>query len=209
MGARWLILDSQPLPLWTNRLVLLTRIKRRIDPSLLSLLAILAIVVTIVFVLEGGDGIIEGLRGSWSLTKRALPITLLGMGLAGTLQVLAPPGVVGKYMGDDSGLLGLAIGMAAGLITPGGPYVMYPIGNALMASGAGIGPMAGYVSARNLVTVNRLVVWELPFLGWPFTLTRLIVSFWMPIATVILVPIVYRLLPHAIRDKAPSKVANE
>jgi hypothetical protein len=69
--------------------------------------------------------------------------------------------------------------------------------------------MAGYVSARNLVTVNRLVVWELPFLGWPFTLTRLIVSFWMPIATVILVPIVYRLLPHAIRDKAPSKVANE
>ena len=131
------------------------------------------------------------------------------MGLAGTLQVLAPPGVIGKYMGDDSGLLGLAIGMVAGLITPGGPYVMYPIGNALMASGAGLGPMAGYVSARNLVTINRLLVWELPFLGWPFTLTRLIVSFWMPIAMVILLPIVYRLLPQSIRDRAPERTVEK
>ena len=170
---------------------------------------ILAFVVAIVFVREGSDGVVEGLEGAWTLTKRALPITLLGMGLAGTLQVLAPPGVIGRYMGDDSGLLGLAIGMAAGLITPGGPYVMYPIGNALMTSGAGIGPMAGYVSARNLVTVNRLVVWELPFLGWPFTLTRILVSFWMPVATVILVPIVYRLLPQGIRDKAPQRETTE
>lgn len=171
------------------------------------MLGILLLVTTIVFLREGFGGVIDGLEGSWALTKRALPITLLGMGLAGTLQVLAPPGVIGKYMGEDSGLAGLAIGMAAGLITPGGPYVMYPIGNALMTSGAGIGPMAGYVSARNLVTINRLVVWELPFLGWPFTVTRMIVSFWMPVATVILVPIVYRLLPKGIRDKAPQKAA--
>jgi hypothetical protein len=69
--------------------------------------------------------------------------------------------------------------------------------------------MAGYVSARNLVTINRLVVWELPFLGWPFTLTRLIVSFWMPIAMVILLPIVYRLLPQAIRDRAPERLVEK
>lgn len=172
---------------------------------MLILLGILALVVAIVFILEGLDGITEGLKASWFLTRRALPITLLGMGLAGTLQVLAPPGVIGKYMGDDSGMLGLAIGMLAGMITPGGPYVMYPIGNALMTGGAGIGPMAGYVSARNLVTVNRLVVWELPFLGWPFSVTRILVSFWMPIATVILVPIVYRLLPEGLKDKAPPR----
>jgi uncharacterized protein len=169
------------------------------------MLGILAVVMVIVFVRLGTDGLIEGLEGSVALTKRALPITLLGMGLAGMLQVLAPPGVIGKYMGDDSGLLGLGIGMMAGLITPGGPYVMYPIGNALMTSGAGIGPMAGYVSTRNLVTVNRLVVWELPFLGWPFTLTRLIVSFWMPLVTMMLVPVVYKLLPKAIRDRAPKR----
>jgi len=173
------------------------------------MIGILAFVISVVILREGTDGVIEGLKGSWALSRRALPITLLGMGLAGTLQVLAPPGVIGKYMGDGSGFLGLAIGMAAGLITPGGPYVMYPIGNALMASGAGLGPMAGYVSARNLVTINRLVVWELPFLGWPFTLTRLIVSFWMPIAMVILLPIVYRLLPQAIRDRAPERLVEK
>ena len=168
------------------------------------MLSLLALVVAIVAVREGTDGLVEGLEGTWRLLRRAAPITLLGMTLAGTMQVLAPPGVVGRYMGENSGMLGLLIGMGAGMITPGGPYVMYPIGAALMTSGAGIGPMAGFVSTRNLVTFNRLFVWELPFLGLPFTLTRLAISFWMPIVSVIMVPIVYRLLPARIREQGPS-----
>jgi uncharacterized membrane protein YraQ (UPF0718 family) len=179
------------------------RKKRRIDTSLLTMLGMLLTVTVVVLLRDGAAGVMEGLEGTWDLMLRALPVTLLGMALAGMLQVVAPPGVVGRYMGEGSGLLGLAIGMGAGLIIPGGPYVMYPIGAALMTSGAGLGPMAGFVSARNLVTVNRLLVWELPFLGWPFTLTRIIVSFWMPAATVALVPMVYRLMPQALRDKGP------
>ena len=183
---------------------LINRLRRRIDPSLLTMLGLLALVVAIVAVREGTDGLVEGLEGTWRLLRRAAPVTLLGMTLAGTMQVLAPPGVVGRYMGENSGMLGLLIGMGAGMITPGGPYVMYPIGAALMTSGAGIGPMAGFVSTRNLVTFNRLFVWELPFLGLPFTLTRLAISFWMPIVSVIMVPIVYRLLPARIREQGPS-----
>jgi len=168
------------------------------------MLGMLLIATVAAYVRSGVGGIEDGLLATWDLMLRAMPVTLLGMGLAGMLQIVAPPGVVGRYMGEDSGLLGLAIGMGAGLIIPGGPYVMYPIGAALMTSGAGIGPMAGFVSARNLVTVNRLLVWELPFLGWPFTLTRIIVSFWMPAVTVAFVPIVYRLLPKALRDRGPQ-----
>lgn len=167
------------------------------------MLGLLVIVVTVVAVREGTDGLVDGLEGTWRLLRRAAPVTLLGMTLAGTMQVLAPPGVVGRYMGENSGLLGLLIGMSAGMITPGGPYVMYPIGAALMTSGAGIGPMAGFVSTRNLITFNRLFVWELPFLGLPFTLTRIAVSFWMPIVSVIMVPIAYRLLPERIRNQGP------
>lgn len=179
------------------------RKKRRIDPSLLTMLVMLAIASAVVFMRQGGDGLLEGLRGTWSLSARALPVTLLGMALAGMLQIVAPPGVVGRYMGEDSGLLGMVIGMGVGMAIPGGPYVMYPIGNALMTSGAGMGPMAGFVSARNLVTLNRLLVWELPFLGWPFAVTRLIVSFWMPPTTAALAPIIFRLLPESLRDKGP------
>lgn len=168
------------------------------------MLGLLAIAIVAVAVQKGSSGVVDGLEGTWHLLRRAAPVTLLGMTLAGTMQVLAPPGVVGRYMGENSGLLGLLIGISAGLITPGGPYVMYPIGAALMTSGAGIGPMAGYVSTRNLVTVNRLFVWELPFLGLPFTITRIAISFWMPIATVIMVPIVYRLLPARIREQGPN-----
>lgn len=173
------------------------------------MLGMLLAATVAVFAREGPGGVVEGLEGTLDLMARALPVTLLGMALAGMLQVVAPPGVVGRYMGEDAGLLGIVIGMGAGLIIPGGPYVMYPIGAALMTSGAGIGPMAGFVSARNLITVNRLLVWELPFLGWPFTLTRIIVSFWMPAATVALVPIVYRLLPKSLRDKGPRHERTE
>ena len=168
------------------------------------MLGMLLAATVAVYLREGWGGVGDGLKGTWDLMARALPVTLLGMTLAGMLQIVAPPGVVGRYMGEDSGLLGLAIGMGAGLIIPGGPYVMYPIGAALMTSGAGIGPMAGFVSARNLVTFNRLLVWELPFLGWHFTVTRILVSWWMPPATVALVPLVYRLMPQSMRDRGPK-----
>ena len=55
--------------------------------------------------------------------------------------------------------------------------------------------MAGFVATRNLVTLNRAVVWEVPFLGVPFVVARILASLYMPIVSVLLVPVVYRLMP--------------
>lgn len=173
--------------------------------SLVTLAAILGTALAIVAVREGAAGLEEGFAGTGSLLKRAVPVTLLGMVLAGMLQVLIPPNTIGRWMGDDSGIVGLLIGMGAGMLTPGGPYVMYPIGAALMASGAGIAPMASFASGRNLLTLNRLVIWELPFLGPPFTVMRLIVSIWMPLVSVLLVPVIYRFMPQALKNVGPRK----
>ncbi len=134
------------------------------------------------------------MEGTWRLLLGAAPDLLIGIGLAGMLQVLLPPDMVGRWMGDEAGLLGLSVGMAAGALTPGGPYVMFPIAAALMSSGAGIGPMAGFVTARNVVTINRFLVWEVPFLGAPFAFARLLACVVMPPIAAVLLPAVYRLL---------------
>ena len=81
------------------------RRKRRIDPSLLAMFGILAVVVAVVAAREGTRGLLDGLEGSWRLLQRAAPVTLLGMTLAGTMQVLVPPGLVGRYMGEGSGIV--------------------------------------------------------------------------------------------------------
>ena len=74
---------------------------------------LLAIVVGLALRFEGVDGLMEGLDGSGSLSRRALPFFLVGIGLAGMVQVLVPPSVVAKWMGDEAGMAGLAFGLLA------------------------------------------------------------------------------------------------
>ncbi len=166
--------------------------------------ALLLIVVVLALIFEGTDGLIQGIEGSGSLSLRALPFFLVGIGLAGMVQVLVPPSVVGKWMGDEAGLGGLAIGISAGALMPGGPYVAYPIAASLMASGAGIGPMAGFMSSRNVFAANRLLIWDIPFLGAPLAFARIIATLALPPISVVLVPVVYRMMPRSMR-RAPSR----
>jgi uncharacterized membrane protein YraQ (UPF0718 family) len=147
----------------------------------------------------GLDGLLEGTRASNALLWRALPYMVLGITLAGMLQVLVPPRTIARWMGDEAGITGLAIGVLAGMITPGGPYVMYPVAAALMNSGAGIGALGGFANSRHALPMQRLLIWEIPFLGVPFALARYSVAIAMPVITIVLVPMIYRLMPASAR----------
>jgi hypothetical protein len=54
--------------------------------------------------------------------------------------------------------------------------------------------MAAYLTAWSLLGWNRLLVWELPLLGAPFTVARWTVSLLAPIAVGLMVPQALRLL---------------
>ena len=170
---------------------------RRVDPSLLLMLGFLVAAVVTAVVREGSGGLGEGLDSTGVLVKRALPFLIVGLTLAGMLQVLIPAGVIGRWMGEEAGTKGLIVGILVGTVTPGGPFIMFPIAAALMNSGAGIGAMGGYTASRNLFAFNRLIIWEIPFLGAPFALARIGASLLMPVITALLVPVVYRLLSRA------------
>ena len=171
------------------------------------MLGLLVVATLLVFVREGTGGLADGGEGAVRLLLRAAPFVLLGIGMAGMLTVLIPPSAIGRWMGDDAGFAGLAIGVAAGAFSPGGPYIAYPLAAGMMSGGAGIGPLAGFLAMRNAFTVSRLLVWDIPFLGLPFTAARVVGAIWLPLVSVVLVPVLFRLMPAGAREAARTKLA--
>jgi uncharacterized membrane protein YraQ (UPF0718 family) len=62
---------------------------------------------------------------------------------------------------------------------PGGPYVYFPIAAVLLKTGAGLGPLVAFVSAKNLWSISRLPL-EVALLGSQLTLTRFMVTLILP-----------------------------
>jgi uncharacterized membrane protein YraQ (UPF0718 family) len=91
--------------------------------------------------------------------------------VAGLLQVLVPPEVVGRYLGGERVYRGILIAWAVGAVLPGAPYVTLPLAAALLARGAGIGPAATLVLSASLVGLTR-VPYEVAFVGWQFAVLR-------------------------------------
>lgn len=172
----------------------------------MTMVGLLAVVSTAAFVLHGVDGLRQGGEGSIDLFVRAAPALLLGFVLAGLLTVLFPPSTVGRWMGDEAGVKGILIGAAAGALSPGGPYVMYPIAAALMHGGAGIGSIAAFSAARNMFTANRFLVYDLPFLGVPLAVSRTLATVWLVLVATVLVPVVFRLMPRSAQDAARARI---
>ncbi len=176
------------------------------DTTLITMVSLLAAVSLVAFLQHGADGLREGGENTLSIIRRAAPALLLGFVLAGLLTVLFPPRVVGRWMGDEAGTKGVLIGGLAGVLSPGGPYVMYPIAAALMHGGAGIASISAFSVARNIFTANRFLVFELPFLGVPLALAKTLATLWMIAVGTVLVPVVFRLMPRSAQEAARSRI---
>jgi uncharacterized membrane protein YraQ (UPF0718 family) len=84
-------------------------------------------------------------------------------------------------VGAESGFKGILIGTCLGAVAPGGPFIQFPIVAAMFKAGVHIGPLIAYLTAWALIGVNRVIVFEIPLLGFKITFTRLICSFIFPI----------------------------
>jgi uncharacterized membrane protein YraQ (UPF0718 family) len=129
---------------------------------------------------RGDDSAQRGVIAGWKILKDTLPLLILAFAIVGYVKVLAPQDLVRSWIGPDSGLRGVVIGTAAGTLLPGGPYVVFPLVAALYQSGAGLGPTLAMItswSALALLTIS----FELPFMGWRFSVLRLSLGLFAPI----------------------------
>lgn len=153
------------------------------------------IALLIVAYLRGGLALpLEGLRTGAELFLSIAPQLLVGFILAGIVTVLLPREALGPLVGAESGIVGILLATGAGMLTPGGPFLQFPLVAALVASGAAAGPVGAYLTAWSLVSWNRLIVWEIPMLGAQFTLARFLVSLALPIIVGLVLPFVLGLV---------------
>jgi uncharacterized membrane protein YraQ (UPF0718 family) len=110
-----------------------------------------------------------------------LPKVLAACLIAAFVAILMPRDVVVKWVGAESGFLGLVIATLAGIIVPGGPITVYPVAAAFMAVGAGTGATIAFVTSWTLLGYSRALVWELPFFGADFVIWRAIAALPLPI----------------------------
>jgi uncharacterized membrane protein YraQ (UPF0718 family) len=110
-----------------------------------------------------------------------LPKVALGCLIGGLIRLMVARETIEKYIGEGSGVKGLAIAALIGTLFPAGPFTIFPLAAVLMVSGADRGAAIAFVSGWLLLGINRAVIWEMPFFGTDFVLFRFLVSLPMPV----------------------------
>jgi uncharacterized membrane protein YraQ (UPF0718 family) len=109
-----------------------------------------------------------------------LPRLAFGVIGSGFIARLMPQDLVIAWLGPQSGVEGLAIASLAGALTPGGPVVGFALGSAAIKAGAGAPQVIAYVTGWSLFTLNRVLIWEIPFMPAWFVRLRVLVSLPIP-----------------------------
>ncbi len=143
------------------------------------IMAVLAIALTIFSYNKGGGEHILGLKTAGTMLIQIIPLLIFAFILAGMVQVLIPTEIISKWIGAESGFRGLLIGTGVGILIPGGPPVILPIGAGLLRSGAGVGTIVAYITAWSLLQLTRLPM-DIGIIGWKFTSIRIACTFFFP-----------------------------
>jgi uncharacterized membrane protein YraQ (UPF0718 family) len=152
------------------------------DATAIGMLGLVALLAGLALATGGRERLVVGLGDGWSSLVRFAPMVAISFLAAGLAQVLLPAQWIRAHLGVESGLRGIALAVAAGLLTPSGPFVSMPIAAALAKAGAGPGPVAAFVAGWGLLALHRLIAWEIPFLGPRLALLRYGVCVALPFA---------------------------
>lgn len=123
----------------------------------------------------------QGLTLTKDLLIQVTPRLLAAFIIAGLVQVLVPQEIIVQWMGKESGFKGILIGTALGGLTPGGPMTHFPILASFYQMGIGVGPLIAYLTAWLLFGLQRVIMWELPFLGTKIVMVRMASSLFLPL----------------------------
>ncbi len=167
------------------------------DISLLVLVGMVLIAIVTAFWKGRWPLLASGFKQAGLTLKMIWPRVLLGITLGGLIRVAVPSTLVAEWLGPASGLKGILIGSYAGILISGGPYITLPIILSVYAAGAGIGPIMALLTSVNLLGLQPLFAWQIPFLGAKITLIRYIICLFIPPLIGFAAAAVYQLLTAA------------
>lgn len=117
-------------------------------------------------------GIKKGLRSFLKLMPVLIPLFLF----VGILMTLVTPSLISRMLGEESGLLGIAVGLVVGSVTFMPPFVAFPLGRELLDSGAAYPQVAGFLVTLMSVGIVYFAA-ESIFFSKKAALVRNLVSF--------------------------------
>ncbi len=129
-----------------------------------------------------GPKLFDGaMSGSLDLAGSTLPRVAAAQILAGFVWAMLPRDRLSRLADADPDLRGLVIATAAGVITPGGPASAFSFLAIAAGAGADRGILITYITSWALLAVQRIIVWDLPFMGAEFSATRFLGCLPLPI----------------------------
>lgn len=127
----------------------------------------------------GGALVLRGVQSGVETLLSVTPMLIAAFLVAGLTQVLISKEMVERWLSTSSGWRGILLACFAGALIPGGPYVYYPIAGSLLTSGAGLGVLVAFITAKNLWSISRLP-YEFALLGPELTITRFLFTLVFP-----------------------------
>lgn len=149
---------------------------------------------------EGRDAVVLALQEDANLLGDLMPRVFVALSIAALIWVMLPRDRVSSLVGQASGLRGLVIAMIAGAITPGGPSSAYSLLAVMAVSGADRGALVTYITAWATLGMQRILIWDVPFMGEEFAILRFMVSLALPVAA----GLIARRVPLDLRVKDPD-----
>lgn len=149
---------------------------------------------------KGGAVVSRALSEDLELLISLLPRVLVALSIAALIWVLLPRERISALVGQDSGLRGLVIATLAGTVTPGGPSSAYSLLAVLAVSGADRGALIAYITAWATLGLQRILIWDVPFMGPEFAILRFVVSLPLPVVA----GLIARRLPLDLRVRDPE-----
>ena len=134
---------------------------------------------------------LEGLKSGGRLFWDILPSMILGFIAAGMIMKVLPRELMTYWLGEESGMRGLIVATFGGALTPGGPFIQFPIIAALLKAGAGVAPLMAYITSWSLLGISRFLIYEIPIMGWKLAVSRIAVGLVFPIIIGLLTKFVY------------------
>ena len=133
------------------------------------------------YMLLGPERFDGAVSGSLELLGNTLPRVAAAQLVAGFVWAMLPRDRFSQLADAKHGLRGLVIATAAGIITPGGPTSAYSLLAIAAGAGADRGILITYITSWALLAVQRIIVWDLPFMGAEFSAIRFVVCLPLPI----------------------------
>jgi len=116
------------------------------------------------------------LRLAWSQLAPLLLRLPVALVAASLLAEVLPMDAFVAVLGEGSGFAGVLAASLLGAVLPGGPMVSFPLAMVLFRAGAGTPQMVALLTAWSVLAVHRVLIFELPMLGWNFVWRRWLAS---------------------------------